>query len=112
MLVAIGAFLLALAAGSSLAHAVHDDGTDALSGTAGDDRLTGSAREDVIWADDGDDELYGGGGRDLIFGGAGDDFVEAKDGEADLVACGAGNDVASVDRLDRVEGDCETFYPG
>jgi hypothetical protein len=47
-----------------------------------------------------------------MFGGEGDDFIEAKDGEADVVACGPGNDVASVDHLDRVEDDCETLYSG
>ena len=47
-----------------------------------------------------------------ILGGTGDDFIEAKDGEADFVGCGPGNDVASVDPADRVEGDCETLYPG
>jgi hypothetical protein len=38
--------------------------------------------------------------------------VEAKDGEADFVGCGSGNDVASVDLADRVARDCETIYPG
>ena len=101
-----------LAAGSALADSVRVGVTDAQRGTEGDDRLAGSAKEDVIWARDGDDELYGDGGRDLILGGAGDDFIEAKDGEADVIACGPGKDVASFDRFDRVEGDCETLYPG
>jgi hypothetical protein len=38
--------------------------------------------------------------------------VEAKDGEADFVGYGSGNDVASVDLADRVARDCETIYPG
>lgn len=112
LVVTIGMLLLTLAAGSALADSVRVGGTEAQRGTEGDDRLAGSAKDDVIWARDGDDELYGDRGRDLIFGGAGDDFVEAKDGEADVIGCGAGDDVASVDRFDRVEGDCEALYPG
>lgn len=112
MFVAIGTLLLTLAAGSALADSVRVGASDVQHGTEGDDRLTGSAKEDVIWARDGDDELYGDGAPDLILGGAGDDFIEAKDGEADVIACGPGKDVASVDRIDRVEGDCETLYPG
>jgi Ca2+-binding RTX toxin-like protein len=112
LLVAIGALLLTLAAGSALADSVRVGGADAQRGTEGDDRLAGSAKGDVIWARDGDDELYGDGGPDLMLGGAGDDFIEAKDGDADVIACGSGEDVASVDRFDRVEADCETLYPG
>jgi Ca2+-binding RTX toxin-like protein len=112
LLVSIGALLLTLAAGSALADALRADGTEALHGTEGDDLLTGSGRDDGIWGLGGDDELYGGGGPELILGGAGDDFIEAKDGKADFVGCGPGKDVASVDLLDRIEGDCETLYPG
>ena len=84
----------------------------ALRGTEGVDRLVDKDGERTLLGLEGDDELYGGGGQDLILGGEGDDFIEAKDGESDLVGCGPGNDVASVDNLDTVEGDCETFFPG
>ena len=112
LLVVIGVCFLTLAAGNALAESVRGGGTSALRGNDGGERLNGSGREDGIWGLGGDDELYGGGGRDLILGGAGDDFIEAKDGEADLVGCGSGNDVASVDLADRVARDCETIYPG
>lgn len=109
LLAMIGAVLLTLSAGVALADSVRGVDTDALRGTEGDDRLTGFGGEDGVWGLGGDDELYGGAGRDLILGGTGDDFVGAKDGDADLVACGPGKDVASVDSVDR---DCETLYPG
>ena len=110
LLVVIGVCFLTLAAGNALAESVRGGGASALRGNDGGERLNGSGREDGIWGLGGDDELYGGG-RDLILGG-GDDFIEAKDGEADLVGCGSGNDVASVDLADRVARDCETIYPG
>jgi Ca2+-binding RTX toxin-like protein len=112
LLVVIGVCFLTLAAGNALAESVHGGGASALRGNEGGERLNGSGRVDGIWGLGGDDELYGGGGRDLILGGGGDDFIEAKDGEADLVGCGSGNDVASVDLADRVARDCETIYPG
>lgn len=108
----IGALLLTLAAGNALADSVRGGGTSALRGTDEGERLTGFGGDDDIWGLGGEDELYGGEGRDLILGGTGHDFIEAKDGEADLVGCGPGNDVASVDLVDRVARDCETIYPG
>jgi Ca2+-binding RTX toxin-like protein len=112
LLVVIGVSFLTLAAGNALADSLRGGGTSALRGNDGGDRLNGFGKEDGIWGLGGDDELYGGEGRDLILGGAGDDFIEAKDGEADFVGCGPGNDVASVDLADRVARDCETIYPG
>ena len=112
LLVMIGVSLLTLAAGNALADSVRGGGTSALRGNDGGDQLNGSGREDGVWGLGGNDELYGGEGRDLILGGAGEDFIEAKDGEADFVGCGSGDDVASVDLADRVARDCETIYPG
>jgi Ca2+-binding RTX toxin-like protein len=112
LILALGVLFLTLGAGSVLADSFHGGATHALRGTEGDDRLTGSGGDDGIWGLGGDDDLYGGEGRELILGGEGDDFIEAKDGEADFVGCGPGDDVASVDSVDHVEGDCETLYPG
>ena len=112
LFVAVGTLFLTLVASNVLADAMQGGGTSGLHGTDSDDRLTGFEGRDQIWGLDGDDELYGSGGRDVLLGGKGDDFIEAKDGEADLVACGSGTDVASVDPTDRVEDDCETLYPG
>ena len=83
------------------------DGDDELLGGGGNDRLDGGA---------GDDDLDGGArrrharrrpGRGRLphptrderarVGGEGDDRIEARDGEADTINCGPGNDVAIVD---------------
>lgn len=113
LLVVIGALLLSLAAGDALADSARGGGsTGALRGTEEGEGLVSSGGGDVIRGLDGDDELYGGKGRDVILGGAGDDFIETKDGAIDLVGCGSGADVASVDLSDRVALDCETLYPG
>ena len=48
----------------------------------------------------------------MLLGGAGYYFIEAKDDEMDVVECGSGDDVASVDLVDRVARNCETLYPG
>jgi hypothetical protein len=42
-------------------------------GTAGDDRLTGSAAGDLLWGEGGNDSLTGGAGADVLCGGAGRD---------------------------------------
>lgn len=86
---------------------------ETIDGGAGDDRLEGGF---------GDDALTGGPGRDQIYGDRtgeqcglfetctvpfGNDVIDARDGEADSVDCGPGNDRATVDALDTVSG-CET----
>lgn len=118
-LVVLGVVLISLAATDALAGT--GDGSDTLRGSesadrldgfAGDDLINGSAGDDTLSGGDGADEVYGGPGSDLLFGGAGEDFIEAKDGGADYVDCGAGDDVASVDDGDRVSPACETVYPG
>ncbi len=55
----------------------------------------------------GNDTLDGAGGADTIAGGEGDDTIAARDGVADAIDCGVGNDTATVDALDTVSG-CET----
>jgi len=87
---------LALAVCASAAPAA-DAASCSVRGTPRADRLTGGA---------GDDQLYGGHDADRLRGGAGDDQLIAYDGSADLVDCGVGDDVAPVDRRDRVVG-CE-----
>lgn len=82
---------------------VSDERDKALHGSNGADALSGGS---------GDNEVYGGPGRDLLIGGRGSDFIEAKDGESDYVACGAGDDIASVDEVDLVASDCETVFSG
>jgi hypothetical protein len=86
---------------------------DAIDGGAGDDDLSGGF---------GDDTLVGGPGRDTIAGdrplrcnelhcdlggGSGNDAIEARDGEVDSIACGAGSDRVLADASDVVAADCE-----
>jgi Thrombospondin type 3 repeat len=79
---------------------------DELSGGEGNDTADGGGGGDVLAGDEGVDTLAGGGGADRIV---------ARDGEADDVACGEGDDTVDADTFDRVAGDCEsvarTFVP-
>ena len=104
LLVSVGLLLMAPAAVEALASSIYgSEGGEVLRGSGLDERVTGLG---------GEDELYGGEGADKLFSGAGDDFVETSDGEQDLVSCGPGIDVASVDFVDLVATDCERVYPG
>jgi Ca2+-binding RTX toxin-like protein len=91
-------------------------GNDTLLGLAGDDCLLGGPGNDVLRGGAGDDELAGGAGRDTLRGGSGrdtfnagpgDDTIHARDGIAETIACGTGNDTASIDKSDTAIG-CET----
>ena len=56
----------------------------------------------------GDDRIRGGENPERIAGRAGDDRINSRhDGAADSVRCGRGDDVARVDKRDRVRGNCE-----
>jgi Ca2+-binding RTX toxin-like protein len=104
LLVSVGILLMAPTAAEALASSVYgSERGEVLRGSDLDERVTGLG---------GEDELYGGRGADKLFSGAGDDFVEASDGARDLVSCGPGADIASVDFVDLVASDCEKVYPG
>lgn len=75
------------------------EGSDYLLGQAGADRLYGDAGSDRLWGGTGNDYLHGGSGTDSLFGEQDDDTLSARDGEADVVDGGAGNDAALVDAL-------------
>lgn len=75
---------------------------DLIAGRAGADRLTGGAGRDCINGGSGADLLRGGPGRDTLRGSTGDDRIAARGGTRDVVACGPGDDLAVVDRRDRV----------
>lgn len=62
-----------------------------ISGTPGNDRLTGSAQNDSIIGGDGNDIIRGQGGDDTILGGIGDDTISGNGGN-DQISGGAGND--------------------
>lgn len=81
---------------------------DVLQGTIGADLLRAHAGDDRVLGGPGRDRLNGGVGVDDLEAGAGNDVVFAHDRRADRVACGRGNDVAVVDRRDRVARSCES----
>jgi hypothetical protein len=75
-------------------------------GGPGNDDLRGNAGANTIDGGAGDDRLRGGGGRDSLFGGDGADRLDSRDGVADALDCGAGEDVALVDSRDSIAS-CE-----
>jgi Ca2+-binding RTX toxin-like protein len=80
---------------------------DILNGLGGNDTLLGRKGNDTLNGGTGNDVLDGGLGLDKLFGGAGNDTLKARDGQRDVVNCGAGKkDVAFVDKRDVVTG-CE-----
>ena len=88
-----------------------------LLGGPGADRLTGGSGGDELSGDDGNDTLAGGDGDDALDGGLGTDDARrrrraptaaARDGLADVVRCGDGDDAVDADTLDEVAADCET----
>jgi len=82
-------------------------GRDTLTGGAGDDTVTGKRGADRVTGDAGKDRVSGGGGVDRVDGGDGDDVVDLADGnDGEVVACGAGADVAVALR-DVLGDDCE-----
>jgi hypothetical protein len=109
-----------------------DEGNSTILGNGGNDKLTasdyqdtldGGAGNDVLNAGFGNDVVTGGPGQDTIFADAtsascgyfsytckipfGNDVVNARDGEADTIDCGVGEDRAVVDAIDTV-ANCET----
>jgi Ca2+-binding RTX toxin-like protein len=103
-------------------------GNDAIELGAGDDRSSGGVGDDTINGGDGNDRIFvnagadtatGGAGNDDLWamarvdatldgnttvdrldGGVGDDRFHARDGEADVITCGEGIDVARLDVVD------------
>ncbi len=87
-------------------------GADRVSGMGGADKLYGDGGPDTLYGRLGPDRLVGGDGRDTFYAGGGEDIVNAIDGIAEAVDCGARHDVARVDPSDTTVG-CErvTFPP-
>ena len=94
--VVIGRVFLGTAAGEVIVGTI---GADVIRARGGNDRALGGA---------GRDRLNGGLGVDSLSGGTGDDVLLARDGLADWVGCGWGQDVAVVDRRDHVGAACES----
>jgi RTX calcium-binding nonapeptide repeat (4 copies) len=96
-------------------------GNDRVFGMAGNDQVHGGPGNDVVHGGTGTDHMYGDAGNDTLddaprggpsgsdwfYGGAGSDDVFSRDRTRDYVDCGAGGDVAKVDGLDVVAGNCE-----
>jgi Ca2+-binding RTX toxin-like protein len=81
-------------------------GVVVVSTLAGDDTIRGGPGADVVDAGAGNDNVNPGGGADLVRGGDGDDLISARDGVADSIECGPGNDTVIADRADALSG-CE-----
>ena len=90
---------------------VMGSGNDRGSGGGGADVLLGGSGKDRLKGGAGNDRLVGGRGRDRLFGGSGNDRINAKDGERDTIDCGAGRDVLSADRADRIASNCDNKRP-
>jgi Ca2+-binding RTX toxin-like protein len=109
----------------------NNDAGSTFNGRGGDDKLTGFDLADTIDGGAGNDTIEGGYGHDTITGGPGrdvingdssastcnwiqcrnpygNDHIDARDGEADNVTCGIGEDVVEADPIDTVAPDCET----
>jgi Ca2+-binding RTX toxin-like protein len=82
---------------------------DVLLGGAGNDVLRGLGGNDTLRGGSGNDRLDGGTGRDLLLGGPGKDTIRAQDHQRDTVDCGAGRDIAYVDKIDKVSH-CELVH--
>ena len=101
-------------------------GNDVISGGPGNDdplssraigSLDGGRGADVISGGPGIDDLWDGpwpgdSAVDTLEGGEGNDFLGAANRPAarDIVSCGAGRDLAWVDRKDIVTNDCEETW--
>jgi Tol biopolymer transport system component len=100
---------------------------DTLDGGPGNDVLVGAFRQDTLDGGPGDDTLdggasadtlIGGSGRDQLNGQGGRDTIYSRDGQRDVVTCGAnafgprGRDTVYADRFDLVAADCEMVHRG
>ena len=109
-------------------------GTDWIEGRAGNDLIRGGPGNDdplssraigILDGGRGADIISGGRGDDMLFsgplddsavdilkGGEGNDYLGPADNPAsrDIVRCGAGRDIAEVDRKDMVADDCERIW--
>jgi Ca2+-binding RTX toxin-like protein len=107
------------------------DGRDLLVGGPGNDTQDGGAGNDVVFANLGNDVSHGGAGNDRLFalargdvagpgdtagdtlyGDDGNDRIFVRDGEQDVVDCGAGVDRVRADFQDIVNTNCEVVRRG
>ena len=81
-------------------------GADLFNASTGDDRMKGDAGADKFNGGNGNDDITPGAGQDLVNGQGGNDTILARDGERDMIDCGAGVDKVTADRSDVVKN-CE-----
>jgi hypothetical protein len=65
--------------------------TDVICGLGGNDRIEGMGGADVLYGDEGVDRVVGGTGDDTLYGDDGDDRLDGGDG-ADVLSGGSGTD--------------------
>ncbi len=82
-----------------------------VAGGDGDDQLQGGNADDVLAGGANNDTLNGGPGVDSYFGEGGNDVIDARDGNAERISCGTGNDQAGNDFTDII-AECETGFDG
>jgi len=75
-----------------------------INGNEGNNRLTGTSRNDVINGNGGKDELNGGSGNDVLDGGSGSDELEGGSGNDTLIYTLAENNVIGRTTYDEYEG--------
>jgi hypothetical protein len=83
------------------------EGADTLTTGPEDDAVDGGPGNDTIATGEGNDIVIGGNGVDDIDAGPGDDDIRVRDGFADTVRCGPGNDRVDADEFDTLAPDCE-----
>lgn len=76
-----------------------EDGNDTITGSSADDVIFGQEGNDTIHGGAGDDVIYGGSGNDTIHGDAGNDYIDGGAG-ADTIYGGEGNDIIVYDAND------------
>ena len=89
-------------------------GNDIIDGGTGNDTLNGGAGNDLLRGHDGDDVIFGGAGWDKIYGGDGNDLLRGQRGNDDIQG-GAGDDTIYGNRgRDTVSGQdgADTIFGG
>ncbi len=84
-----------------------EGGRDRVSGNSGNDTLFGGPGADQLFGGSGRDRLSAGSGRNRLSGGGGNDRILARNRRIDRINCGAGRDLVTADRRDRVARNCE-----
>ena len=94
--------------GADVEHLIGTEFGDTLFGGSSANTFEGRGGGDFIFGDGGPDLIFAGTGADRVFGGTGDDrLLFNRDGQADVLDCGANSDSVNREGLDSIIG-CET----